>query len=193
MSAERIVDPTVEPVSLERIYQHLHLDPTTGSPPTHPEDALLSDYITAARELIEDETGLALITQTWALTLDLFPIEIELPILPVRSIESVTYVDGNGDEQALADDQYFLDNKRKPAWLLTASGVSWPTTLSTADAVTVTMIAGFGDTADSVPKKLRHAIMLIVGDFYANREPTESSWKTIDRLKATSRVWYAGQ
>ena len=46
-------EPSTEPVTLAEARAHLRLD-TFGSPPAHPEDDLISLYISAARQFCED-------------------------------------------------------------------------------------------------------------------------------------------
>jgi hypothetical protein len=50
-----------EPVTLDEARQHLRLD-VGGSPPSHPDDGLIVEWITAARQFVEQETGLTLVT-----------------------------------------------------------------------------------------------------------------------------------
>jgi hypothetical protein len=57
------VPPEVEPVSLDEIYSWLRLDPV-GSPPVHPDDAMLSSLIKAGRQYVEKATRRALVAQT---------------------------------------------------------------------------------------------------------------------------------
>ena len=49
-------EPSTEPVTLAEARAHLRLD-TFGSPPAHPEDDLISLYISAARQFCEDYLG----------------------------------------------------------------------------------------------------------------------------------------
>ena len=58
-----IVEPEAEPVSLDEIYSWLRLDPE-GSPPTHPDDAMLRSLIRAGRQYVEKATRRALVAQT---------------------------------------------------------------------------------------------------------------------------------
>lgn len=57
------VEPAAEPVSLDDIYAWLRLDPE-GSPPTHPDDAMLRSLIKAGRQYAEKATRRALVAQT---------------------------------------------------------------------------------------------------------------------------------
>jgi len=62
-----------EPITLAQARLHLKLD-TSGSPPSHPDDTLVTALIAASRESAEKYTGLAIANQTYTLTLDRFPI-----------------------------------------------------------------------------------------------------------------------
>ena len=57
------VEPEVEPVSLDEIYSWLRLDPE-GSPPTHPDEAMLRSLIKAGRQYVEKSTRRSLVAQT---------------------------------------------------------------------------------------------------------------------------------
>lgn len=66
MTLTRIAGPAVEPITLSEAKAHLRVTDTV-------EDALISNLIKAAREEVEQATGLALITQEWRLYLDSWP------------------------------------------------------------------------------------------------------------------------
>ncbi len=55
--------PAVEPISTSEAKLHLKLDSDTT------DDTLIAALITAAREIIENMTGRALINQTWEMSL----------------------------------------------------------------------------------------------------------------------------
>lgn len=67
------------------------------------EDDLLNAIITASRELVEDMTSRALLTQTWDYCLDSFPGKdyIKLPFGNLQSVTSVKYTDSDGTETNL--------------------------------------------------------------------------------------------
>src|SRR5947199_210729 len=60
-----ITPPSIEPVTLAEAKAHLRLEISD-------DDALVSDLIGTARELIEEEVARSLITTAWGLTLDQF-------------------------------------------------------------------------------------------------------------------------
>ena len=161
----RTSDPATEPVSLAEARAHLQVDDNDS-------DTAISALITAARQYVEEYTGRALITQTWALTMDDVPSgtdSILLPRPPLVSVSSLAYVDGDGVTQTWASSNYRVDSNSEPARLTLAYGVSWPTPRDVSNAVTVTYVAGYG-AATAVPTAIRQAILLLVGDWFTNRE-----------------------
>lgn len=87
--------PTTEPITLDEAKLHCKVDGAA-------DNALITDLITAAREIGEKETNRAFITQTWQLTFDVQPDVIEIPKAPLQSIVSIkaiqaveSYVDEN--------------------------------------------------------------------------------------------------
>ena len=164
---------TTEPVSIETARLHLRLD-TEGSPPSNPDDALVTALITVAREAVENFTELTVAVNDFQMKLDYFPpAEINLGTWPVNSIASVTYVDANGATQTISSADYALDTFSKPAQINLAYGKTWPMVRNQPNAVTVTFEAGYtGDTspvANEMPKALKQAMLLTITDLYENR------------------------
>ena len=150
----------------------------------------------AARQHIDGKDGWlgrAIVSQTWELSLDTFPAdEIQIPLVPLVSITSVVYDDEDGIEQTIDGADYTLD----PAgWVVTAGDYSWPTPITAINAVRVRFVAGYGDAAD-VPATIKAAILLMVGDLYAQRESFATGpasavpmSTTVENLLAPLRVW----
>lgn len=162
-----------EPVSLATARLHLRLD-TSGSPPTHPDDALVEALISVAREAVESFTELTVAVNTFQMKLDYFEnLAINLGTFPVNSITSIVYVDTNGANQTLSVNDYVLDTFSKPAQIVLAYDKSWPAVRNQPNAVTVTFQAGFtGNTSpvtNVIPKALRQAMLLTITDLYENR------------------------
>lgn len=164
MSIKLITAPAAEPVILAEAKLHCRVDSAD-------DDTLITALIVAARELAEQQTGRALVTQTWELALDAFPVsEIELPLPPVQSIVSIKYLDSNGAEQTVPGADYGLDNYGSVRHLvILAAGVEWPATLVAANAVKVRFVAGYGAAVD-VPGSIRQWMLLQIGNWYATRE-----------------------
>ena len=140
--------------------------------------------IAAATDEAEGFQGRALIDQTWDLYLDAWPdsawqgvrrvYEIRIPKPPLIEVGGVYYLDSAGVEQPLDPALYTVDTMNEPGRVVLKSG-SWPTLPDLANAVRVRFRAGYVDKSGSpavgeVPKTTFAAILIIVGDLYANRE-----------------------
>ena len=172
---------TTAPITLAMARLHLRLD-TEGSPPSHPDDTLVSALITASREAAEDYTGLAIAYQTYRLALDEFPTAaIVLNKWPVNAITSITYKDANNATQTVSSSDYFLDNYSKPGEVALQPNKTWPQTGAVANAVIVTFTAGFTDDLSPnpypLPKSLKQAMLLTIGHLYDHREAASSVQK----------------
>jgi uncharacterized phiE125 gp8 family phage protein len=165
------VAPTSEPLTLAEVKLHLRVDSDITA-----HDSLITALIVAARERAELETNRQLITATWQLVLEAFPcVEIELPRPPLLSVTSVTYVDPAGVSQTWSTSEYQFIATSGPyarrGVLRPKYGYTFPDTRpDTLAAVTVTFTAGYGTSADSVPQSIKHAMLLMIGDWYAHTE-----------------------
>lgn len=136
------------------------------------DDTLLTDLVIAARLQVEKESGCALVTQEWVGSLDAFPPgPLQLGPPPVQSVEAVNYVDANGASQVLDPTLYQVDVRSWPARVVPVYGTVWPSTgPGVPNAVTVEFTSGFGATGADVPRDLRSAVLLTVGELYESRE-----------------------
>jgi uncharacterized phiE125 gp8 family phage protein len=113
---------------------------------------------------------------------------IDVPRPPLQSVLSITYVDTAGVQQTWDPALYQVHKPSGPlarrGRIQPAYGVAWPVTRDQMDAVVVQFTAGYGTSPDAVPQMLRRAILLIVGDFYGNREATivNDSRMTVETL-----------
>jgi uncharacterized phiE125 gp8 family phage protein len=197
MSLTLVTAPAQEPVSLSVAKKHLRVDHAD-------EDALIAGYIAVARHQAETATWRALLTQTWDLKLDHFPVlrdyfdgcsKINLPKARCQSVTYIHYVDTAGDTQTLATTEYTADTGSEPARIVPAYGKSWPSTRGVINAVTVRFVAGYGDDPSDVPEPIRQAMLLMVGHLYERREATIVGQQVYDvpmgwdALLAPYRVW----
>lgn len=140
------------------------------------EAALVEGYIAAARQKAETYLRRPLITQTWELALDTFPGTlgaIKLPLPPLQSVTSITYIDTDGTLQTLDPALYKVDDSSEPARIVPAYGKTWPATRDEIAAVKVRFVCGYGDTAESVPMCVRQWLLLNVADYFENRETVQ--------------------
>ena len=163
MSLTQTSAPGVEPITLQQAKDHLRVS-------HNDEDAIIEPLITAARQHVEAYTKRALITQTWAWSMDAFATLLSPPLPPLQSVSSIAYIDAAGDSQTLASSNYRVDSASEPARITEAYDTTWPTTRQVTNAVTVTFIAGYGDAGHDVPQPIIQAMLLLIGHWYENRE-----------------------
>lgn len=144
MSLKLVTAAAIEPVNLAQAKIAAAILGNT-------DDGLLQVLITAAREQAETITHRALVTSTWDLTLDAFPESseeaIELPLPPLQSVMSITYLDGDGATQIMDSGDYAVDTSSEPGSVYPAYGASWPSTQDVRNAVTVRFVAGYPITS----------------------------------------------
>ncbi len=189
--------PAVELIELDDAAAHLRLELEDMEPD---EQALLESWIRAARRHVEQKLSIAIVEQTWRLTLDGFPSggwPILLPRPPLKSVTSVVYIDTDGAEQTLDPASYVLDVESRPGRLGTVLGALWPTAAPQVANVRITYVAGLAaedDSLEDLVADLRAAMLLLVGDLYRNREAqvsdTLNANKTVAALLDTHyRFW----
>ena len=144
------------------------------------DDTLIGDLVDAVAGHLDGRDGIlgrALLTQTWTLQLDDFPCEtwddpyagIRVPLPPLQSVSSITYLDTAGAEQTLATSVYAVDTASQPGIISLRNGQSWPSVLDQRNAVTITFVAGYGAAASDLPRPLRQAAKHMVAAWYDNR------------------------
>ena len=155
--------PVIEPVTVAQARAHLRID-------GNDHDDVIAQLVRAARRRAEAHTRRALVTQTWDLTLDDFPLwQIDVPRPPLQSVTHIKYIDTAGVQQTLSSVLYTVDTKSEPGRITPAYGQSWPTARDQVNAVEVRFVAGFGmDSA--VPDDIKSAILLMVGHLFEHRE-----------------------
>ena len=164
MGLTLIATPGVEPVTLAEAKLHLRVDAAD-------DDTLIAALIVAARNQAESRTGRALVTQQWRLDLDRFPVDtIDLPMPPLQSVESITYLDHDGVRQTLAASEYTVISNETPGVVLPAYGKSWPSCRVAPGSVQISFTAGYGGAAVAVPQAIKQWMLLQVGHGFANRE-----------------------
>lgn len=186
MSNVRTVDPAIEPVSLSQVKEFGKLPDTTL------EDNTLSLMISAAREHFELTTGLALIEQTWRMSIDCIPGKggeepwwdgtrqtaiseltparnfIELPTAPLRSVTSFETFSEIGVPTLFTG--FYADLDSRPGRLILNFGAVWPTSQRPTNKYAITYKAGFGTASENVPADIRLCISQLALHFKENPE-----------------------
>lgn len=183
---KRIVEPATQPVSLTEAKAHLRVDFSD-------DDILIASLLSTAISYVEEYTKSALIEQTWEEMLDHWPTMrggdrdllpgshvdhasrwevgryIDLPRPPLIEVLSLEY-------QLVADADYemFTDYQVEthvPRIVLDYAK-HWPVgILMPANAIRIRWTCGYGTTSEEVPQNIRMAILLLVANWYENREP----------------------
>lgn len=175
---KRLTPPVMPAVTLLDAKTHLRIDHDL-------EDERIRIYLGAAIEFVEDHTGRALAEASFEQTFNEWPAcgYLDLAIAPVRSVDAVAYMDVDGVEQTLSatDEDWY--------WRATAEGarITFTDTFDPPDLwerlgdVRVRFTAGYNaprntavdtDASLNAPDRAREAVLLLLGDFYENRQDT---------------------
>lgn len=190
MGLQLLSKPVNEPVTLDEVLAHCRVT-------TDLEDGLIQGYAVAARELVENDTGRALITQRWRYTVDMgWPTvkasgrdaddvfdtsgagrsgrrkRIVMPRPPFQSIDAFNYVAWGGSAAALDPSQYisYLSDTGEQ-YVEPAYNVVWPMLQRQPACITLDVTCGYGDDPGDVPEVLRHAIKMQAGYWFEYRVP----------------------
>jgi uncharacterized phiE125 gp8 family phage protein len=164
-----------EPVTLDEVKAHLKISSTA-------EDALVSQYIVAARQIAENITGRSLVNTEYALTLnglysDHISLPMACPLATATSHVTITYRKTTGDSTTLASTYYTPEHQADTRGFIRLNYESeWPTDVQDSEgAVTITYRAGYSTLASvvtgNVPDAIRQWIMVRAGQMYNHREP----------------------
>jgi uncharacterized phiE125 gp8 family phage protein len=180
MGLALITAPTAEPLTVNEAKLDGKIEYTQ-------DDALILSMIITARQLAEHKTGRQLMTATYDFTLDCFPAwnghtitlgrrgQILLPLPPLQSVISITYVDPSGATQTLATTEYVVDgantndDKCPPGKVFPAYDKRWPDTRRQPNAVKIRLVNGYGNPA-KVPEAIRRWMLMRIGAMDKNRE-----------------------
>lgn len=183
-SLKKIVQPTVEPVTLAELKLQCRVDHDA-------EDSLLAGLIQGAREYAELRLDRCLIDTRLEMKLDTFPASLELPLpLPPFSQTAdkqqieVRFLNVQLQELTVTEAQpvivsmpgTFLANRAAtPAVLTPNVNGYWPVTGPLRSAVTIRWWAGYGASGADVPRGIRHAVLALAAHWYLNREAVSTS------------------
>jgi uncharacterized phiE125 gp8 family phage protein len=158
-----VTGPTVEPITLSEVKRQCVID-------WDHDDLLLESLILASRNYVETLCG-SLITQTWSLTLQSWPVRvIKIGKPRIQTVNSIKYTDSSDVEATLSASAYYVDafNSR----VILKSDQTWPTTvLAEFDPIVIEFDCGYGDEAMDIPEPLRIAMLMLCSHWYENREP----------------------
>lgn len=169
-----ISQPINEPISLEEARSHLRLIPY-GSPESHPDDADILQFIKDAREWVEKYLNRSLATKTIEFYATEFLPRFDLSLLPIQSIDSISYLATDNTTKTVSPSIYKLKAYDDTAKLILAYNQQMPSdVIPEEDAITITVSAGYtnGSSPDTypLPHPIKAAMLLIIGHLYENRQ-----------------------
>ena len=164
MSLVQTAAPSVEPVTTTNQKDWMRVD---GSD----EDTLIGNLAAASRAYVEMSTNRQMITATWVYKFDTFPKgDIVLPISPLQSVTSITYVDTAGATQTWSSGLYTVDTASDVGRVRPIYDEDYPSSRGYAQDIVVTFVAGYGDASSDVPDTALTAIKLLASNWFENRE-----------------------
>lgn len=179
--------PASEPITAVELRSHLRVDETEMG------DDEADDLIVESRQIIEQTTGLAFISQSWRLSIDRWPggaeawwdgvrqmaiselyapnamTSVQLPHWPLASITSVTVYDDDSTATVVTVANTFdVDTYQIPGRLTLKRGSTWPIALRANNAIQIVYVAGYANPL-SVPAYLKRALKQLAAFLYTNR------------------------
>jgi len=188
----RTVAPSVTPISLAEVKAHMRV---SGAD----DDTVITGMIGAAVAMVDGEgtLGRAMITQTWAQWVSQSPGWVRLSMSPFQALVSVEFYDAAGALQTATLDHFETRLHGDFVICKPKEDREWPTADTRQDAIKITYRAGFGDAGTDVPDGIRHALLMIIGNFYENRESVSATSfvpvpMAVEMLLNNERVGWAG-
>ena len=183
-----------DPVDLADAKLFLRVDHTT-------ENDLIEAMITSTRLWVESYTRRTLITETWDFRFRDFPQfgnPLIIPRAPLQSVTSISYLDENGASHTWASGNYAVRAMAGPmaarGWIETTPDTDYPALSVEAEyPVIVRAVCGYGN-AGAVPKGIKSAMLLLLGDLYSQRQVTITgtisgkTQTTVERLLGPYRL-----
>ena len=152
------------------------------------QDSEIEIHVRALTAEAEHITGRVIINRTYAVTLPGFTEQITLPASPLFQVVSLQYLDEAGVTQTLDNTVYTVDRSTEPHAIALMPGASWPATKLHPEAVTLTVICGYGTTEASTPPEFKGFILAKVREFFAPAGTQESPYlvRMLDGVKVYS-------
>jgi len=185
-SLRRYTEPATEPVTLAEAKTHCRVD-------TSDDDTYLTALINLGRIYVEDILDITMITTVWEARYDVFPLwELTLPRPPMAAqTVTVIYRDESGTSQTITSAAGFqADSYVTPGRIYPLYNGVWPAVRGDENSVTVRWTAGYGAAA-SVPRNLKHLVLLLVAHWYANREPVTQANLQLQNIPMTFQTLLA--
>lgn len=160
---ELVTAATTYPVTMTDVKnQHLNITSST-------KEAYIESLIMVATKNVERYLNRALITQTWKVYYNDFCHRMYIPFGSLQSITHVKYWDNTGVQQTVSASDYWVVKETDPGYIQQGYDTTYPEVqYGRPNAVEIQFVCGYGD-ANAVPDDIKHAIRLLVTDYFENR------------------------
>lgn len=165
---ELLEAPATTPVTLTEVKDQLRVEHTD-------DDTLINRLISVAVAYtdVQGALGHAMITQKWGQWVNSTPPQtVKLLLGPLIAVTAVKYYDANGTLQTDTLSNYEIFGTEFSSTIGPKEGFAWPVTQDRPDAIRIEYTIGYGSAATDIPETLRHALMMLIGHWYDNRETT---------------------
>jgi len=164
MTLTVITAPAEQLVDLELLKQQLEVDFSD-------RDQLLAVHLGTAVGRLESATQRRFLTQDLEWSLPGWPACFRLPVAPVAAdgVSAIAYIDVDGIEQVLAQDQYVVSPSGHTVEIRPAFSAAWPQ-LDPDAAQPVRVQFTAGQAAAGVADSVKAAAMMLTGLLFEDRE-----------------------
>ncbi len=166
MIVTTLAPPAAEPVGLAEAKDYLRIGGDG-------EDGLVGSLIAGARERIEAQVGVAMISRALRVTMQGWPrgvVErrtVDLPVRPADELVAVRVFDAYGVAEDVTG-RFVLPRGRSARLVWVNGAFPWPG--QRVNGIEIDYSAGFGETADDVAEGLRLAVKRLAAHAYHARD-----------------------
>lgn len=165
--ARVIVEPVEMAVALSVARDHAKVNGTD-------RDGEIEIEVRGLTAEAEHHTGRSIIDRTYEVMFNRFPEAIAAPSSPVSSVVSIKFIDPDGIERKLHPADYIVDDPSGQPVIVPDYGLTWPETQVRMNAVTVTVVCGYGPDHVTTPPAFKRYILARLQEVFAPPGSRES-------------------
>lgn len=156
--------PSVEPITTAEARTHLNVSGTS-------KDTYIGTLIVTARKQIERYLNRVLINQNWKVYYNHWKHELLIPFGKLSTVTTVKYYNDSGTQTTLdANTYYWVVTTTEPGRIVRKHDVTYPELQDgRPDSIEIAFTAGFGAAGSDVPEEIKHAMKLLITNYYEHR------------------------